>query len=83
LGEIGEIKMPRWTLKKIQDDPRVASIHKEDDGFNPTGGYSYWCYLKEGFISPDMECGSIHECTLAEVGALLENVITVEEWESE
>lgn len=67
------------TLKDIENDPRVDSIHKENDGFNPNGGLSYWCYLKKGYIVPDMECGTIHECTVKEVIEMLDTAVP--EWQ--
>ena len=60
------MKHPKVKTKKdIQSHPGVASIHKEDDGCYNTP--SWWVYLKEGWISPEMECGIIHERTIKDI----------------
>jgi hypothetical protein len=60
----------------------VASLHQEHDG-GFGDGPSYWCYLKSGYVSPEMECGSIHEPTIKAVCELLNNArrLTVAEIE--
>ena len=53
------------TLADIENHPMVYSTHAEWDGcFTDSLGREVqgrWVYLKEGYISPDMECGTIHE----------------------
>lgn len=59
------------TFKQIENHKAVESIHKEyDNGSN----YSYWVYLKNGYINPEMECGLIHEPTLKLVSEQLKQV---------
>lgn len=41
------------------------------------GGYSYWVYLNDGWISPTMGCHTIHEDTLENIR---EMVAEVEPW---
>ena len=55
------------TRAEIAADPRVSSIEKEYDGPNA----SWWCYLETGIITDEMECGTIHESTLAAVARVL------------
>ena len=55
------------TSAQIAADPRVDSIHQEYDG----GRSSWWCYLKTGIITDEMECGTIHEDTIAAVAQVL------------
>ena len=47
------------TQRDILNHPLVKSLHQEDDD-----GLSWWCYLKEGWMSIEMECGTIHERTI-------------------
>lgn len=59
---------------KIELDPRVQSMHQEDDGFCGSGlgppRPAWWIYLRRGwFIETDL--GTIHECSLAEGGRVL------------
>ena len=61
------------TAADIRNHPYVDSLHAEHDGCFSYDGASYWCYLKPGFISPDMECGSIHEATIKDVCEKLNN----------
>ena len=60
-----KIKKAR-TLADIQNHPMVESTHTEYDGYREDDRAARWVYLKEGFISPDMECGTIHEGTIKE-----------------
>lgn len=53
------------TKKDIENHPGVDSIHKEDDGCWETP--AWWVYLKEGWINPEMECGTIHQRTIKDV----------------
>lgn len=66
-------------LSRILQDPAVVSVHREVDGcFHPTRP-SYWVYLADGWWSPDTECGTIHEPTLAAVYDALSGVIRLTE----
>lgn len=53
------------TLQDIINHPAVESTHTEWDGcFTDSLGREIqgrWVYLKQGWISPADECGSIHE----------------------
>lgn len=70
----------------VAGDPRVGSMHQENDGFCDTGytGGSYgpprqawWVYLVNGFIDDDMGCGTIHECNLKTVLEHLKRYVRV------
>lgn len=68
------MRTPR-TLRDIENHPMVESTHTEWDGCF-TDAYDRevqgrWVYLKEDFICPEMECGTIHEATIKECCALL------------
>ena len=67
------------TLQDIIDHPAVESTHTEWDGcFDDAWGREVkgrWVYLKEGWISPDMECGTIHEPSIKACCELLNNVV--------
>ena len=71
--------MKARTLKDIQNHPAVESTHVEWDGcFEDSLGREVqgrWVYLKEGWISPEMECGTIHEPTIKACCELLNNVV--------
>ena len=54
------------TIKSIEDDPRVDSIHSEDDWFSGDRAKSWWCNLKPGWHTRDYTT-AIHETTVAEV----------------
>ena len=56
------------TLKDIQNDPRVDSIHREEDD-----GFSWWCYLKPGFQAYGNKQHAIHERTIKRVIQELED----------
>ena len=47
---------------------------------NIAGWNGYWVYLHDGYISPEMDCHTIHEDTLAELKALVSNI---EVWEDD
>ena len=70
-------RKPR-TLADIVAHPAVESTHVEDDGcFTDSLGREIpgrWVYLKRGWISPDMECGTIHEPSIKACCELLANV---------
>ena len=74
------------TLKDIENHPMVESTHLEWDGcFEDSAGREVqgrWVYLKDEFISPDMECGTIHEATLKECCYYLNGCISRKEWEA-
>jgi hypothetical protein len=57
--------MKARTLRDIENHPMVESTHTEWDGcFDNAYGREVqgrWVYLKEGYICPSMECGTIHE----------------------
>lgn len=59
------------TANDIRNHPYVQSLHQEYDGCFSYDRPSWWCYLKPGYISPEMECGSIHEPTIKGVCELL------------
>jgi hypothetical protein len=64
----------RASRASILAHPAVSSLHQEADGFN---GHrlNWWCYLGDGWVCTSMECGTIHEHTLAEVAALLNDSV--------
>lgn len=59
--------IPSTAIHSVECDPT--------DGCN--GGPSYWVYLQDGYISPEMGCHTIHEDTLKE---LRDVVRGIEEW---
>ena len=56
----------------------IENMHRE---FNY--GWDYWIHLKNGYICPDMECGTIHEYNLKDCENMLKTVITIEEYEKQ
>ena len=60
------------TRKDIENDPRVESIHYEND---PD---SWWCYLKPGWQWDENEQHTIHERTIKDVARELNTAVT--EW---
>lgn len=56
--------IPASAINAVECDPY--------DGLN--GGGSYWVYLNDGYISPEMGCHTIHEDTLKDV------VSGIKEW---
>ena len=66
------------TLADLRSDPRIESIHREDDGCfqDSMGRYqmAYWVYLKPGLICTAMECGTIHEPSIKRVAEMLRTV---------
>lgn len=75
--------MKARTLADIKRHPMVESTHTEFDGYREDDRAARWVYLKPGYLSPDMECGTIHEGTIKECCELLNNArrMTVEEVE--
>ncbi len=71
------MKHPR-TVAQVAADPRVSSIHQEYNGPRP----SWWVYLKPGLICIEMDCGTIHEDTIARVCEMLREVVTQEEYDA-
>lgn len=59
------------TLADIVAHPFVESTHTEYDGCFGGDVQSRWVYLKPGYISPDNECGSIHERNVRDCCAYL------------
>ena len=53
----------------------IESIHRENND-----GVDYWIYLKEGYICPSMECGTIHEYNLKDCENMLKTIMTIEEY---
>ena len=73
---MGKRTKPR-TKKDVSSDPRVDSIHREHDELD---GWSWWVYLKDGWVCPMMGCGTIHESTIKEVCDLMATVTPEHEW---
>ncbi len=71
------------TVADIRSHPYVESTHTEDDGYREDGRPARWVYLLPGYISPEMECGTIHEGTVSECCELLDSArrATLEEIE--
>jgi len=71
------MRKPR-TLADIKRDPRVESVHQEDDGCyqDSRGRYvlAYWVHLKPGYICDAMECGTIHEPTIKRVLEMMKEI---------
>jgi len=64
------------TKKDIGNDPRVDSIHREDDGCWDTP--AWWCYLKPGWQVDNNQQHTIHERTIAGICYKLNYNVT--EW---
>ena len=56
--------VPAEAISGVECDPY--------DGEN--GGPSYWVYLAEGWICPEMECHTIHEDTLAKLKPMVKSI---------
>ena len=68
------MKKPK-TLKDLENDPRVESIHSEYDGCWDEKR-AWWCYLKAGWQnSVHKKCHIIHEPTLKDVCELVHDAI--------
>jgi hypothetical protein len=59
------------TLADIKNDPRVDSIHHEDEGFESDS--SWWCYLKSGWQAYGNQQHTIHEETIKQIIDVLED----------
>lgn len=62
--------VPAEAIEGVECDPW--------DGGN--GGGSYWVYLNDGWISPTMQCHTIHEDTLAELRPMVREI---ERWDDD
>lgn len=77
LRNVTRSPLGRWarTLRDIEEHPWVQSTHLENDGcFSDRLGRPIpgrWVYLREGFICEPMECGTIHERSVADCCAML------------
>ena len=56
--------VPAEAIAAVECDPY--------DGEN--GGPSYWIYLENGWICPEMECHTIHEDTLAKLKPMVKSI---------
>jgi|TARA_R100000030_G_scaffold19852_1_gene14149 hypothetical protein len=59
------------TYADMERDPRVDWISDERGT-----GEGIWVYLKEGYINDHLECGTIHEHTVAECCLQLNTQVT-------
>ena len=55
------------TFAQLASDPRVSDVYREP-------GNGTWVHLRQGYICPEMECGTIHESTVAECCRLMRGV---------
>ena len=63
-----DILMQRVLKMLPKDVPPEAINSVECDPWDGVdGGPSYWVYLNDGWVSPDMGCHTIHEDTLKEL----------------
>lgn len=51
---------------------KFASYHNEDHNER---GLDYWVYCREPYFCPSMECGTIHEDTVADTMRMMRTVI--------
>ena len=59
-------KIPKGLKKALEHNAeKIESYHMEHDDFGNVheGPWSIWIYLKNGYISTLMDCGTIHEPT--------------------
>lgn len=56
--------VPAEAISEVECDP----CDGED------GGPSYWVYLADGWICPEMECHTIHEDTLAKLKPMIKSI---------
>lgn len=67
--------LPRTLAKIIADRPdQFDEGWSELDGFNPSGGYAHWIYLKRGWCNGDQGSHIIHECTVKECLAVIRSI---------
>jgi hypothetical protein len=63
----------------VESHPGFASWHWEDDGcFQDDKGNDLpglWVYCKQGWLSPDSECGTIHESNWTTAYKLMKDVV--------
>jgi len=57
------------TMRDLRNDPRVSQVF--NDGID-----GIWVHLKEEFINNRLECGTIHEYTIAECCQQLNEEVT-------
>ncbi len=71
----------------VENDPRIASMHQEADGFCDDSAFSqrlaWWIALDDPYIDDDMGCGSIHECDLKTILERLKDYVRLRETERE
>lgn len=64
--------MPKYkkarTMRDLRNDPRVSMVFVDCDGI--------WVHLKDGFINNRLECGTIHEHTIADCCQQLNQEVT-------
>lgn len=63
------------TMRDLETDPRVSFI-SDERGICPHGGDGIWVYLKEGYTNTHLECGTIHEYTIADCCQQLNENVT-------
>jgi len=52
-------------MRKPQTEAQIRADHRVDKFFHDSDGW--WCWLKPGYWSTSMECGSIHEYTIKSI----------------
>lgn len=65
----------KTALEKIKEHPLVESYSDERGD-----GEGFWIYLKEGYVSPSTDTGTIHEDTISAAVTELKHVQTSEEY---
>ena len=61
--------------------PEEAIESVEVDLYGGVNGFNgYWVYLSDGYVSPDMECHTIHEDTLKELSLVVSGI---EKWDDD
>ena len=62
--------MSKQLDRLIENDYRFNGYHYEVDGYGDTDAEanrpSIWLYCREGYVVPELECGSIHTKTVRE-----------------
>lgn len=61
----------KYVPKKHQD--KISDFYKDMDGV--------WLELKEGYVSLDTECGTIHEDTINDVRKKMKTIVTQEQFD--
>ena len=57
------------TMRDLRNDKRVSQVFDE-------GVDGIWVHLKDGFINQRLECGTIHEYTIADCCQQLNEEVT-------